>query len=124
MKQNYEIPNSMGFNSFNELREANHLYDVRKLARLFNFSSSEFFSWLLEKGYIFRDNNNKTYLTSEAVDKSYGFNFTCRRESVDSKSRRARLIYCYRFTPYGAVTLLREFEQDNHVVRWSSDSCL
>ena len=64
MKQNYEIPNSMSFNSFDELREANHLYDVRKLARLFNFNSSQFFSWLLKKGYIFRDNNNKTYLTS------------------------------------------------------------
>ena len=68
--------------------------------------------------------NNKTYLTSEAVDKSYGLNFTCRREAVDSKSRQARLIYCYGFTPYGAITLLREFEQDNHVVRWSYDSCL
>ena len=124
MKQNYEIPDSMSFNSFDELRDANNLYDVRQLARLFNFSSSEFFSWLLEKGYIFRDNNNKTYLTSEAVDKSYGFNFTCRRKSVHSKSKQARLIYCYGFTPYGAVTLLREFEQDNHVVRWSYDSCL
>ena len=114
----------MSFNSFDELRDANNTYDVTQLARLSNFSSSEFFSKKKKKGYIFRDNNNKTYLTSKAIDKSYGFNFTCRRESVDSKSKQARLIYCYWFTPYGAVTLLREFEQDNHVVRWSYDSCL
>lgn len=76
MKQNYEILNSIDFNSFREFRKAYHLYDVRKLAKIFNFSSSEFFTWLLEKEYIIRTNSNKTQLTAKSIDKSYGVNFS------------------------------------------------